>query len=449
MRTVVFFGLIACYTTWGSATNAQTVESFRSDSELARRAIVEQASAEKSIASTTSLLKWNGYPDFLDLTIAITEVYGSRTSQDLGFLRKNREPSVSSRGNPADWLDTALLATAMNDPRYAVHCFEEAMKNPTLSGNPFVHGLKGRALLSQDMVSAATAEYTIALNMAKSLNDDAVLFRVRNMYADDLFSHNLIDAAIPIVASQCLTSKYPLEHAWALGQQVQYAWSRNDQATLKSAFEELKGLLPSVVPREDLDWQQRRYKELLSISGMIEKALSTDPAQQMAADVEALDYEYKTAGFKAGLARMEPWIKKYPLEEYNTWEDRSLRKWSVWAHYNYYAVLSILGRSKEAEDGFWGLIANVPFNDAPDRVVEAFCWLGRIRIDQHNYGEAKDFLEKGLILDDPTSALTPPEIGWAAPLDLPSFVQGGYLPPSQRTEFIKLYRFTLDALIAK
>ena len=430
-----FLVLSLAYPLGGSFSESLwSLEDFQNDCKSIRERLCSAPVHDVPAPPTRELSRWKDYPDLPDLLEAIVDGYKSRPMEQLYDLCRTRETKALAADDPFVWLDAALLGSAKMDRRFSSDCFQRALASPAFVQNPMVYAQRGRELRKHGYLSDASIEYKMALQFAETSGDPAVLFRVRQMYADDLFDAGNLSGAVA-VGTESLKSQYPLEKAWALAQNAVYRWALDDSKAVLKTVGELQSVLRQTSPREDLGWEKRRYKQVREVFEMMNKALGGDPVAQMAADVEALDIQYKFGDFSVGPKRMERWVMAYPLKDYSSWKDPGLCEWAVWAHYNYYASLVILGKQSEAESGFLDLIQYVPFEAAPGRIVEAYCWLGRIRIDQGFFDEAKEYLETGLAMDDSSGVLDGPTAA------VTRVVKNGYLPKHQREEFVALYDF--------
>lgn len=390
-----------------------------------------------SVYSASSLAVWKDDLDFLDVVRRIETLY-AYLDEDIAQAELERRLWVLSESPPGmHHVDAALLARRFHRRQgLSRDCLLTALNDADLSSNPYLHALLGRAHLALHHIAPATEAFVRAVELAQAMNDPAAAFRVRQMYATEFFQKFLIDQAYQ-AALPTLDSDYPLERAWGLSQKILYEQSKERKEAAIRAFLELKEMWLGVSPRPDSDWQKRKHEDIDFIVKTMERTLAEDPVAEIILAVEALDYNYRALDADEGLKALRPIVNKYPIEDYPTWSDPELREWLVWTHYNYCVCLDNAVSSVESEAALERVLAVVPFEDYPARVVEMYLWLGFAREILGKDLEAMEAYEKGFELDVAhLEAASRPEF----PTDpFQHRVKDALLSPRQRSLFMGSY----------
>jgi len=336
-------------------------------------------------------------------------------------------------------LDAGLLGLALHRTEEAEGLFRQAAAATFYQANPFPRVMVGRAQLEGGKVESAALEYEEALRMAQTTGDPTLVFRIRHAYYQDLFDHGYVEEALR-VQEPSLESDYLVERVWAVSHAVDYWWCKQDTEKVQAYTNELEYLLTVTEPRADVMWERNRVRYGEKVLARVQGALAGDPVKQMIMDEESLEYEYQAKHRDVVVARLKPWVEKYPMTDYATWGD-DLQEWATWVHWTYNISLCGTGHPVEAAEGLKALIDNMPFEHCPLRLVNAWCWLGHCLGMQQRYSEAVQALETGLTMDVAQANAE----ATGMPIDpLQPRVQGGRVKPTWRETYVDAYRKLLE-----
>ena len=369
---------------------------FLDDCQTARSAAESATLTAKHDLTAETIRKWEAFADLPELLEDIQEGFAHRPRAEVAAFLRSTSETASHLGS-YNLLERALMATAAGEFEMAIEAYRGSFMDENLSRNPFVHGFLAHTLLTAGKLKEATPEYEIGVQLAEATGDRAMAFRAKHLYADDLFDAQRLDLATPIVLPM-LESDYPFERAWALAQKALYDWGRGDKEAALAGAGELRKVLPLAIPHPDLDWQRRRYEAMVETLQTFDGVLVLDPVLTMTADEKTLDYQFMGGNHEAAKT-VQAWVEKYPIDQYAIWTDAKEKEMAVWCHYNYYSYLSRSGHFEEAKAGLYRIIQNVPFEENPGRVVDAWCWLGLTLKREGDYEGAKAALKMGLDLD--------------------------------------------------
>lgn len=410
-----------------------TLSHFVRDASDVETAITSEDFARATVVSASALFEWRSYADFPDLAHKIELAYSTLPVQRIAeFLRFRRE---WLEGNVAgvSWLDTGLLAKALGRPHVAVDAFRKTLEDDYCCRLPFMHCLLATALLDIRDVTGAINTFGEAVHSASG--DESTLFRVRQMYADELYDHGRLNEAVQGVL-ECQISSYPLERAWALGQLVVYSWYEKDVKGVSETLPLLATALKEATPRADLDWQRRRWKQTEQTLRYAGEALSGSPEAQMVMDVEVADIFFKTHRPERVVELLQRWVNEYPMENRDQWNDATAY-WALCAHNCFYGALYHVGRVEEAVQGYKRMLQMA--GKSREFLVHANCWLGfHMRVTK-KLDEAQKYFEEGLRLDERIDPGTVPPNGFER-----YYIYDGTVRPETR----RMYVFHYSVLLA-
>lgn len=428
LRAPLIFSAVMAFASMSSG------QSFTDDCRSVRGIIESATLTLKHDLTTPYLKKWIEFADLPDLFDSIGEGFANRPREEAVALLRSSSQTEGLNLEPYAWLERALMASAVTERGIAIDSYRKSLEIGPLDDQPFVHAILARESLLAGDLEGATIEYELAVLLAKATGDHNKVFRTHHLYAGDLYDSWQVERASVIVLSM-QDSPLPLERAWALSQRALYEWGRGDKDAALAAIDQLRGVLPQATPLPNLNWQNRRYRGAVKIMELFDGVLRGDPVATMTVDEEAFEYEFMKKNFGV-LARLKPWVEKYPLEDYTTWGDRKLRKVAVWCHLNYYIYLGMNGHPEDAKAGFRKIIEIVPFTEHPDRVTATWCRMGQLLLEEKDYTGAKEALETGLNLD---ASQVPSSPNVPKGLDQPR-IQGGLVLPQEREWFVGSYK---------
>lgn len=416
------------------------IDDFKLDCDEAETTIRPGALADAWIRSGSKLSVWAQYPDYIGMLEILQKSYGYLSPEEINDAVDFRLQELT--GETFDCfvcMDAGLMAMTTGRFSDAANCFARAADSEFYRGNPSPHIMRGRSFLKQGRLEAAMEAYETALSMVESASPDpTLLFRVRYTQAQDLFDHGLVDTSREVRLGS-LESDYIPERLWAISQEVDYLWCKRNMEDLEIAVEDLEYLLSVVQPRPDVIWENSRIRYGQKVLERVTGALEGDPVKQMIMDEESLEWEYQAGNFQAVVDRLDPWVKQYPIADYNKWNPE-LQEWATWVHWTYNISVCNLGYPESASEGLLDLITNMPFEHSPARIANAWCWLGHCYGLMGRYAEGVGAYETGLGLDihhvDPYTAMTP--VGFDQPR-----VLGGHVNQEWRAKYVELYRILL------
>ncbi len=422
---------------------SDVLKNFQSDIQYAREGILGQVEVSSPwVASSTVLLRWIGYKEYVDLAEDIQETYQLLDPTNLQSDLEGRSEVLSQQEDDwVGWIDAALMARALSQPSLAVEYLGNAMECPSCVDSPGLRVLRAKSFLESSNIPAAHLEYETAIAMASATNNPAFLFRIRQMYTDDLYDRGYLDQAIEN-AYICMDSEYPMEKAWAYAMEIVYLWSRDNLEGVQNSVNELTSLLPQVAPQEDSRWEPKRFGQIQFLHSTAQNALQGDQLSKMILDVEAIDFHYKKGEFQKALDRLSPWVAAYPTASQDSFSEEE-KDWSLWAKYNYLTLTASLGEEVVAEEGFREIVETVAYQDNPSHVVMAWCGLAQALNLQDKSAEANTALQMGLDLDANDIAVIPESV--ENEREQPRIL-GGKMSSDARATYVQAYRQISDSL---
>jgi hypothetical protein len=156
----------------------------------------------------------------------------------------------------------------------------------------------------------------------------------------------------------------------------------------------------------------------------------------MILDEESLEWEWQARNFQAIVDRLQGWIDEYPITEYESW-DPELRDWGSWVHWTYHISLANVGDPVAAEVGLRAILAKVPFEEKPRRLVDSWCWLGHCLGLQKRYAEGVEAYETGLALD--VAHVDPESMGVPIDYEQPR-IRDGRTDAEWRAGYVDMYK---------
>jgi tetratricopeptide (TPR) repeat protein len=401
--------------------------------EAAKEAVYsrEWQLAEETVSALFSQRR--SHPEFLEI---VDEVTASLSHLSPGALREElqglRARLAGTTGS--GWLMAAALARSLDKSGDADACLMEALKEPSLGDNPFLHVLRAEALLEIELEDDAVREFDEAVALGEAWGERDALFYVKVRVVNSLYEAGKVAQAVER-ARRLLTSDFPPERAWALAQAIKYYWHLGERESAERAHKELNELLPALTPRPGLSWRSRRIEQAWQAAAWYTGMLAGDPLMELILDEDATDFDLKKGDFEVAAGKLRVWVERYPIEDFARWSDE-LKKWGAWVNYTYCGTLLLAGRSAEAEAALRRFVREVPFEGSQKQLVaQSWCSLGSALHRLERFPEAREAYERGLRLDaqDATAASLPSD------LTQPS-VQNGHMHAAHRKAYIEGYR---------
>ena len=425
---------------WGQ-TSQTPLSEIREDIRNVQETIfTEPEVASAWVASTSALEKWIEHKDYIDVIEGIQSAYQYRNPELVSQeLNRRKEIIGADEENWAGWLDASILARSIGDFQGALTSLDNAVACPNCVVTPGVRVLRGITHLDLHDVDKAEVEYASAVLMASQSNDPAMMFRVRQAFADDLYDHGYHDEGVAR-GYVCKDSDYPLEKAWAHALEIVYLWSKDRIEDVSQTVSDLSLLLPQVTWVEDSGWERNRYRQAEGLLGIAQGALAEDPLSKMILDVEATEFHYKRGELEKAFNRLEPWVRTYPTSRHATFSDGE-KEWSLWAKYNYCLMLCAILRLDEAEDILNEILQTASEGENTNLIAMCWCVLGQTLSLQGKEREATLAYGTGLDLDTSEIDSIPEGVS-----DLRSqpYIAGGHMLGGLRTSFVREYQVILS-----
>lgn len=387
------------------------------------------------VLSASHLFEWKNTPAFSDIATSVFRAYGgiplSEEEQLLTFLKG--ELKTNSQG--VGWLECGLLAMALMKPEEAVPAFQQASQDSICCQAPLTYALLGQACAQAGDIRAATEAFRMAVDAAS--NEQVVRFQMRSLYAETMLEKGQITEWQKAV-EECCNSNYPLECAWGLEQEAQYAWHRKDMTAFESfinlalAQAATYGASPTWHWRFEKDrweWTTERLKNAkAALEGVNDGKLIFDM------ESEAID-EFQ-GNLEAALRRMDPWLPLYPLKEIDTW-DSTRQLWGQRLHMIYYNTLTRLGRHDEAIAGLETMLPYARDNYHVKFEPHLHCYIAYALMLSGRLDEARAEYESGLsVLDAPGKTLDP----------FIAYYPEGRIGKKARVMFVANYRYLMNQI---
>lgn len=390
------------------------------------------------VVSGSALYLWKDHPDFLDLAQTVVEGFSYLRPEEVELRFSNLNSDATGTFHGLRWLMVGLLAKAVDEHLHAAECFDKIRFNGEMTDTPYPLVLQGESLLSKGRLFDATPYYEAAIELAT--RDVHNLFRVRYEYAIGLLKAGFLDHALGRVEAS-MNADYPLEQLWIREELVHYLWATGDMEGVQKIHSEMGDLLPDATPMAECAFESRRMNRINEVYERMRRIFDeSDPVARMTMDEEATVTDFKRGNFANAVARLEPWIQMFPLEEYSNWKDKELKTQAVWAHHVYGCALAEMGDQDTAQSVFDRIVANVPSVENATAVVRAMGWQGVSLMKAGNAQEAAQKIEQALSLDAEGSHAD--EYGLPLEPDQPS-IRGGKVNRPLRSAFVRIYQ---DAL---
>ena len=422
---------------------AVTREELQTDVAYARGSIIgETPTASAWIASSTVLLKWIGFKEYIDLARTLEAAYERLAPSSLEADFQNKFDTISQQPDDwVGWINAGLMAQALHQPATASLCFGRARECPTCVDSPGLHALFGKALLETGDLAGARIEYASAVSMASETNNPSFLFRMRQLTADDYYDLGHLEEAVE-KGYRCIDSDYPLEKAWGRAMEIVYLWSKDDPTGVQASTDALAAILPDATPQADSDWERRRFEQIRFLLTTADEALAGDAFSKLVLDVEATEFHYKTGDLVAAMNRLEPWVAAYPTSQYASLSPEE-KEWSLWAKYNYALLLSAALRLAESETLLREVLDTVPEGENPQLV--SLCWgvLAQTLSLEGKKEEALLAYDQSLQLDASEISHIPAGV---EDLNDQPVIEGGKLPDGSRAAFVRERKHLLSEL---
>ena len=360
------FSVVAYGSAWGQSANS-TLTDFEADQAFVERNILSGDPASALVASSSVLYTWTDYRDLPELLTSLRLAYQGLSREDahqlLLFRQQNAESGLA-------WLDNGILAQSIGRHRDAVAAFTEALQDPDCCKVPYSYTSLGSALLDIRDVTGAESAFSSAVNGASQ--DLLTLFRVHKEVASQFYDHGHLDRAIAWMR-RCATSEEPVARAWALGQEISYAWYLQDREALRAVRDTLEGVIADATPDPELGSHVRMIKHTHRMLDAASGYLEGSSEAHLVLDVIVTDALFRERRFEEVKALLEKWITKYPLSESATW-DAELANWALSAHNCYYATLCHLGDTETSAQFYEAFLPAA--SGYPEYEVHGHAWLG-------------------------------------------------------------------------
>ncbi|MCA9444357.1 MAG: hypothetical protein KC964_26435 [Candidatus Omnitrophica bacterium] len=412
-----------------------TTDELRSDQQMVIDAITTGDPATALVVSGSALYLWKNHPDFLYLAESVSNAFGFLRPEEVEnrFAGLNYDATGTFHG--LRWLLVGLLARSVDEHLEAANCFDKIRFNGEMTDTPYPLVLQAESLLAKGRLFEATPYYDAAIELATG--DPHNLFRVRYEYAIGLLKAGFLDHALGRVGAS-MNSNYPLEQLWIREELIHYLWAIGDMEGVHHLFSEMEDLISEATPMAECDFESRRMNRVNEVYKRMSRIFDEeDPVARMTMDEEATVTDFKRGNFANAVARLEPWILMFPLEQYSTWEDEELKEQAVWAHYVYGCALCEMGDPASAVSGFDQIITHVPMIDNATAVVRAMGWEGVALKKEGRLQDAIQTIEQALSIDADYSDAA--DLGLPLEPDQPS-IRGGKINTPLRSAFVRIYK---------
>lgn len=385
------------------------------------------------VLSASHLNEWKDTPAFNDIATSVYRAYGglplAEEEQLLSYLKG--ELAVKSVG--LGWLECGLLAMAAMKPEEAIPAFKHATEDSFCCQAPLTYALLGQALTCTGNISEATQAFQSAIKAASK--EQMIQFQMRSLFADTMHDQGKLVEWQKAV-EECCNSSYPLECAWGLQQEAQYAWYRKDRLGFES-FTNLAVAQLSIMgasPVWQWSWEKGRWNRTARHLGYAQAALKGSTDAAMILDYESAVLDSNRGDLESAMRWIEKWPSRYNLAEIDQW-DEVRQLWVQRVYVAYYHFLSRMGR---VDEGVAGIKAMIPF--ARDTIHEKFvttiyCHLGYALMQGERLKEAKEAFEMGLSLLDVPGEIIDPAL---------AYCPNGRIDKKNRVEFVANYRDILN-----
>jgi tetratricopeptide (TPR) repeat protein len=395
-RTVLLAIVLPC-ANCGAQETVNSLQTFTTDTQYVRETIEQTDLADSLIASTSVLFFWHEHPAFGDLVSrTLLPSYREHTPGEISAEVDRRLGALAGTTDWLGWFDTGVLALAAGEVVEASRCFAEAVKDDLFADSPYGYAYLGRCCLAQGKSGEADSLYAQAL--AKSANDPAVAFWVRYRFCQDLCENRQVERTLCGSGPLCesLGSSYPVERAYALYETVMHAWAEGEETAVAASLEELRKLLPSITPRTDSRFEQRRGAEAATLVARIDAALTGDSYGRMILDEEACQYDVWSGSSELVCGRLRHWIESYPIETFSKLEGKEQQSALLTVHFSYNIAACRAGRHADAEMQLRRFIDSVSYEKEPAKVSASYTWLAYALHSQGRFDEALKVCNEGL-----------------------------------------------------
>jgi len=390
------------------------------------------------VLSASHLFEWKNTPAFNDIATSVYRAYGGLPLSEEERLLTFLKGELANTPIGVGWLECGLMAMAAMKPEEAIPAFKHAAEDSLCCKTPLTYALLGQALSERGNIAEATQAFQTAIKAASK--EQAVQFQMRHLYAETMLGKGEIEEWQRAV-QDCCNSTYPLECAWGLQQEAQYAWYRKDMKSFET-FVDLALAQISIYgksPEWKWRWDKDRWDWVKRHLGYCKSAIEGASDGQLVMDYEASVIDGNRGDLLTAISRIEPWLSRYKLEEIDTWAaERQL--WVQRTYVSYYIRLARIGRTDEAIQGLQNMIPLARDNYHEKFTAHLPCQLGYALLLSGQMEEAKKAYETGLSLLDVPGEIIDPTI---------AYHPRGRIGKKARVMFTASYRYLLNASIQK
>ena len=362
------------------------------------------------VLSASHLYEWKDTPAFLDIATSVQRAYGGLPLTQEEHLLEFLKSELVAKSFGIGWLECGLLAMAAMKPEEAIPAFKRATEDPLCCKAPLTYALLGQALSERGNIAEATQAFQAAIKAASK--EQAVQFQMRHLYAETMLGKGEIEEWQRAV-QDCCNSTYPLECAWGLEQEAQYAWYREDMKSFET-FVDLALAQISVYgesPEWKWRWDKDRWDWVTRHLGYCQSAIEEASDGQLVMDYEASVIDGNRDDPYSAIARIEPCLSQYKLEEIDSWNpERQL--WVQRSYACYYIRLAKIGRTDDAVKGFESMIPLARDNYHEKFEASLHCKLGYALLLADRLKEAQKAYETGLSLLDVPGEIVDPSLAY-------------------------------------
>ena len=387
------------------------------------------------VLSASHLYEWKDTPAFLDIATSVQRAYGGLPLTQEEHLLEFLKSELVAKPFGIGWLECGLLALAAMKVNEAVPAFQNALRDPLCRQVPLTHALLAQAHYHMGDIGAATQSFRAAIKAASK--EQAVQFQMRYLYADAMQGSGHFEEWQKAV-EDCCNSTYPLECAWGLEQEAEYAWYRKDMKSFET-FVDLALAQISVYgesPEWKWRWDKDRWDWVTRHLGYAKAALAGASDGQMILDYGASILEGDLGNLEGAKAMIAPWLSLYKLEDIDTWTaERQL--FVQRAYIAYYILQARTGQVEEAVQGFESMIPLARDTYHDKFKVSLYCHLGYALLQGQRHEDARKAYEIGLSLLDVPGEIIDPSI---------AYHPRGLIGKNSRVGFVANYRNLINYL---
>jgi len=385
-------------------------EAVEQERDAIENAILSDKLPSGLVISGSAMYLRNNSPAFQDITTSVFRAYAGLPPEKAEDILAFLVEQASSQPSGLGWIEAGLCARSLMKADPAVVAFREALKDQECCNIPMTYAYLGQSLLETGDIQGATESFVAGIRAASG--QPSVLFQVRHLYIESLLGRGLTASREKILA-EAAASNYPLERSWALHQLAQEAWRQGDMETFSHRVGEavLAKSVYGATPQWLWRWDQDRWNQLQRHLGLAMAALEGASDGKLALDFETAIAEVYEGSLEAALARLEPWLDDYPLEEVPKW-DATRRLWGQRLHLFHNNLLGRLGRTDEAVAGFYNMLAHATDTYHVKFEPEIWCQLGYCLFAANRLEEAREAYETGLSLVDVPGDVLDPKVAY-------------------------------------